>query len=330
MTILIISEPRDVHATEVMAALAKHGAKDTVLLNFADFPLRMFVDEHLPMRGKDIFCLTLPDGRRLEMDGLQAVWWRRPQGYGVPAQGMAPEARHFALSETATAFQGMWQCTSCLWVNDIIRDAAASHKPWQLHVAKECGLSVPETLITNNPDQVRAFWDYCRGDVIYKPFIQTFHSWRETRKLKADELALLGNVRLAPVIFQRLIPGAFDLRVTVIGDHVLPAAVDLKKVDYQLDVRLNQSAYERHDLPNQVQEALLTLMRRLGLEYGAIDLRMTPQGEYFFFEVNPAGQFLFVERSCQLPITETLAQHLAAGKQSRAPGGATEAPPSGD
>ncbi len=64
----------------------------------------------------------------------------------------------------------------------------------------------------------------------------------------------------------------------------------------------------------KTSQKLLMLMRRLGLEYGAIDLRLTPDGEYVFFEVNPAGQFLFVEHACGLPISAALAGHLARGK----------------
>jgi glutathione synthase/RimK-type ligase-like ATP-grasp enzyme len=99
----------------------------------------------------------------------------------------------------------------------------------------------------------------------------------------------------------------------VIGDEILPAAVDIRKMEYKLDVRLNQQAYECHDLPAEVGEKLLALMRRLGLEYGAIDLRLTPDGEYVFLEVNPAGQFLFVEHACGLPVSRVLAGHLANG-----------------
>src|SRR3546814_18770386 len=75
-------------------------------------------------------------------------------------------------------------------------------------------------------------------------------------------------------------------------------AVDLEKLEYKLDVRLNQQAYEKHDLPEPVSRKLLDLMDRLGLEYGAIDLRLTPGGDYGFYEVNPAGQFLFVGHAC--------------------------------
>lgn len=317
MTIVIISEPTDVHAQSVMTELARAGEPDARILDFRDVPQRIVVDMALSNAKGSGFAITMADGRRLALDQVRSFWWRRPQAFMLPA-GMDPQAQHFALTELATAFQGMWQASEALWVNDLVRDAAAAHKPWQLELARRIGLSIPDTLITTDPAQARAFWETRRGEVIYKPFLQTFHSWRETRQLKREELPLLENLRVAPVIFQALIPGVADLRVTVIGSDLFAAAVDLRKMEYKLDVRLNQQAYERHDLPPVVAEKLLMLMRRLGLEYGAIDLRLTPDGEYVFFEVNPAGQFLFVEHACELPISAALAAHLAKGRTAAA------------
>jgi len=319
MTILIVSEPQDVHAQAVMTALARRGERDVRLLDFRDFPTRMTLGMRLGPARPGRFALRFADGAVVDLSQVKSVWWRRPQSFGLPSEGLAPEARHFALSETATAFQGMWQASRALWVNDVVRDAAASHKPWQLEVAREVGLAIPETLITNDPQAALAFFTDHGGEVVYKPFLQTWHAWRETRKLSREEIRLLPAVRTAPVIFQRLVPGAADLRVTVIGDRVLAAAVDLAKLEYKLDVRLNQQAYEPHALPTEVERRLLALMRRLGLEYGAIDLRQTPEGSYVFFEVNTAGQFLFVEHACGLPIADTLAARLAEGREAQAP-----------
>jgi glutathione synthase/RimK-type ligase-like ATP-grasp enzyme len=312
MTILIFSEPNDVHAQSVVRELARMGESDVRILDFRDVPQRISVEMAMSNARGSGFALGMPDGRRLRLEEVRSFWWRRPQSFMLP-EGMDPQAQHFALSELATAFQGMWQSSETLWVNNIVRDAAAAHKPWQLELARRIGLSIPDTLMTTDPEAVRAFWEARGGEVIYKPFLQTFHSWRETRQLKHEELAQLDSVRIAPVIFQSLVPGVADLRVTIIGSSIFAAAVDLRKMEYKLDVRLNQQAYERHDLPADVSQKLLMLMRRLGLEYGAIDLRLTPDGEYVFFEVNPAGQFLFVEHACRLPISAALASHLASG-----------------
>jgi|SRR5689334_17572780 len=314
MTIVVFSEPTDVHAQSVIRELAKAGESDVRLVDLRDVPQRASLTMAFSNAHGSGFELAIGNGPPVRLDAVQSFWWRRPQTFVLPG-GMDANSQHFALTELSTAFQGLWQCTTGLWINDPVRDSAAAHKPWQLETARDVGLPIPDTLMTTDPEKVRAFWESRRGEVIYKPFLQTFHSWRETRQLKREELALLDSVRLAPVIFQSLVPGAADLRVTIIGDEIFPAAVDIDKMEYKLDVRLNQQAYERHQLPADVGAKLLELMRRLGLEYGAIDLRLTPDGEYVFFEVNPAGQFLFVEHACGLPISAALAARLAAGKE---------------
>jgi glutathione synthase/RimK-type ligase-like ATP-grasp enzyme len=303
-----------VHAQSVIRELAKAGESDVRLVDLRDVPQRASVTMAFSNAHGSGFELAIGNGPPVRLDAVQSFWWRRPQTFVLPG-GMDANSQHFALTELSTAFQGLWQCTTGLWINDPVRDSAAAHKPWQLETARDVGLAIPDTLMTTDPEKVRAFWESRRGEVIYKPFLQTFHSWRETRQLKREELALLDSVRLAPVIFQSLVPGAADLRVTIIGDEIFPAAVDIDKMEYKLDVRLNQQAYERHQLPADVGARLLELMRRLGLEYGAIDLRLTPDGEYVFFEVNPAGQFLFVEHACGLPISAALAARLAAGRE---------------
>lgn len=314
MSIVIFSEPTDVHAQAVTRELERLG-ESVRLIDLRDLPQRMGVSMALSNAHGSGFALTPGGGERLRLEAVTSFWWRRPQPFQLP-QGLSPQAQQFALTELATAIQGMWQANEALWVNDIVRDAAAAHKPFQLETARRLGLAIPDTLITTDPAEVRAFWEARRGEVVFKPFLQTFHSWRETRRLTREDLRRIETVRLAPVIFQALVPGAADLRVTVIGDEVLAGAADLSKMEYKLDVRLNQQAYERHALPVRIGEKLIALMRRLGLEYGAIDLRLTPEGEYVFFEVNPAGQFLFVEHAAGLPISAALAAHLHAGRRT--------------
>jgi glutathione synthase/RimK-type ligase-like ATP-grasp enzyme len=312
--ILIISSPEDIHAQAVMRALASQGVRDVRLLNLTDFPMRMDLVIRLDSNGQREFALTFPDGQRVPMSGVTAVWWRRPQAFGVPPTVTDPSHWHFAMSEAATAFQGMWQASSALWVNNVMRDAAAAHKSWQLALAKEIGLSIPETLMTNSPDEAREFWARFPGEVVYKGFMATLYAWRETRILKPEEESLVDNVRLAPVIFQRYVPAVVDLRITAIGTQLLAAEAHSQQGEYPVDVRVNRNiVYKPHTLPPDIERRLLALMRRLGLEYGAIDMRLTPGGEYVFLEVNPAGQFLYVEQAAGIPIAAALAQHLARG-----------------
>jgi glutathione synthase/RimK-type ligase-like ATP-grasp enzyme len=202
-----------------------------------------------------------------------------------------------------------------LWINPPALDAVASHKPYQLALAQSLGLEIPHTVMTSDPEEAREFWRVCGGDVVYKQFIALPESWSETRRLGEAETKIGDEaIRLAPVIFQRHVAAVADLRVTIIGDEIFAAAVDLKDLDYDLDVRMNlQAKHVAHDLPDDVADKLRGLMRRLGLIYGAIDLRLAKDGRYVFLEINPAGQFLYVEQQSSQPIAAALAARLAAG-----------------
>jgi len=314
MAVMLLSSLEDPHARAVMEALR---SRDVVveLLDLSDFPTRVALSMAFE-DGAHRFVLSRVGGGRLDLSTISAVWWRRPQPFRLPGTMSDPVHRRFALSEAATAFSGLYQALEAHWVNDPVRDEAAHHKPWQLALAQQIGLPIPTTLMTNDPEEARDFWRRHEGNVIYKQFRALPDAWRETRRLRTEETALVDNVRVTPVIFQRYVDAVADIRVTVIGDELYAAATDAREGEYPVDFRFNLDLrWERHVLPPTVEDALRLLVRRLGLEYGAIDLRLTPDGEYVFLEINPAGQFLWIEMATGQRISEAVAAHLATGRR---------------
>ncbi|MGD0304449.1 MAG: MvdC/MvdD family ATP grasp protein [Candidatus Acidiferrales bacterium] len=312
-TVLIVSSLSDVHARAVMTALAAHSCR-VELLDLSEFPQQLALSMAF-RNGLRQFRLDRVGGGSFDLSEVRAAWWRRPQPFKPPASLKNSSDHRLAFSESGTAFQGMYQSLDAFWINDPMRDQAASHKPWQLTVAQQVGLEIPETLMTNHPEAARAFWAACNGDAIYKQFLALPDSWSETRRVGQQEETLTENIRLCPVIFQKRIPATADLRVTIIGDEIFAASTACEEHDYDVDVRVNLAArYAAHKLPEDVERKLVALMRRLGLVYGAIDLRLTDDGRYVFLEVNPAGQFLYVENATGQPISAALAAHLAEGK----------------
>jgi hypothetical protein len=304
----IVSHDEDLHASTVRSHLDSLGV-GAVQLDTADLPDRLALT-----------TWTRPGGAwsaEWGVDGVDArdlrvMWWRRPQPY-TPSDGVTSQQdRMFVVGECAAAVSGLWSCLDAVWVNDPDRDEAASRKMWQLKMASELGLRVPRTCMTNSPDRARQFIADEPGDVIYKAFSATPETWRETRVVTATQIGQLDQVRLAPVIFQEAIPGGCDIRVTMVGDRSFPARIVGPVDGYEYDFRLHtaQSAITPTELPEQLTAALLALMRRLGLWYGAIDLRQAPDGEYVFLEINPAGQWLFVEFATDQPISHELATLL--------------------
>jgi len=313
MTVLIVSSLADPHARAVIAILGERGER-VELLDLADYPCKLTLTLAF-QGGKRRVRLRRPGEGELDLESVRAVWWRRPGAFVLPETLRDPAHRRLALSEASTAFHGAYESMNALWVNRPTLDAIASHKPYQLALAQMVGLEIPQTMMTSDPEEAREFWRECGGDVVYKQFMALPETWSETRRLGEAETKIAdAAIRLAPVIFQRHIVAIADLRVTIIGDEMFAAAVDVRSLSYDVDVRLNLDAkHVAYDLPDDVKEMLRELMRRLGLVYGAIDMRLTEDGRYVFLEINPAGQFLYIEQQTGQPITAALAARLAAG-----------------
>jgi hypothetical protein len=115
------------------------------------------------------------------------------------------------------------------------------------------------------------------------------------------------------VIFQELVPAVADVRITVVGARVFAMSIDSRGTSYDVDFRvdLQRARTGPLDLPTPVLDSVRALMDELGLVYGAIDMRLTPAGEFVFLEINPAGEFLFSEHGSGHPITDAVADWLA-------------------
>jgi glutathione synthase/RimK-type ligase-like ATP-grasp enzyme len=318
--IVVISHPEDPHAACVLDLLREE-QHEVLLLDLSDLPAKaaLTVDYADPAAPRVEYLPA--DGAAVDLAAATAVWWRRPQVPDV-ASVADIDARMFTANEWNEAINGLWQLMPGRWMNPPHRDEVAGRKAHQLHVAAALGLRVPRTLITSDPDRARAFIAATGvGRTIFKTFSATHAVWRETRLVRDAELANLDSVRVAPVIFQEYVPVEADVRVTVVGDALFPAAIDARGTDYEVDFRmsLGQARTVATELPGDVAARIRALMQRLGLAYGAIDLRRTPSGEHVFLEVNTAGEFLFVEERTGQPISRALAGWLARSESPRPP-----------
>jgi glutathione synthase/RimK-type ligase-like ATP-grasp enzyme len=310
--IVIISHPQDPHAVAVSDLLRK-GGHDTLLFDVSDLPNRatLTIDYRDRRLSRLQYCL---DGLGMfDLARAQSVWWRRPQTPDLSAI-IDTDVYAFTHNEWQEAINGLWQLINAPWMNPPARDEVAARKVLQLRIAAELGLRIPRTLITSDPQIAREFVT-AQGlnRTVFKTFSCTHVIWRETRLVGKDEFEALDSVRLAPVIFQEYVPATADLRVTIVGQKVFPTAIYSQDTDYPVDFRmsLGQARTEPSELPSSIAERLLALMDYMGLVYGAIDLRRTPEGEYVFLEINTAGEFLFVEERTGQPISRAVANWLA-------------------
>jgi hypothetical protein len=312
--VVIFAREDDRHAAAVSAILRRDHGRQVTIVDLSLFPSVLRVACTFSDRRNDGSFVD-GNGRRVPLDSVTACWWRRPQGLQPDARLADARVRQFAVLESQSGLYGLLRCWPGLWVNDIENDQNADFKPRQLAAMRRLGLRFPETLVTNDPDEARSFFDRHNGDVVYKAFNQTGVMWLPTRRLLPADLAALPSLQFAPVIFQRFVDGPQDIRVTVVGEQVFATEFVIADADC-IDHRLVMASVPciAHTLPPPVAADALRLVRALGLEYGSIDLRIMPDGAYVFFEINTAGEFLYLEERTGRPIAAAVAAHLASGR----------------
>ncbi|WP_405610037.1 ATP-grasp ribosomal peptide maturase [Streptomyces sp. NBC_01511] len=259
---------------------------------------------------------TLGNGRRtLQLEGVRSVYCRRPTRPRFP-EGMSADARKVAEREARLGFGGLLTALPCRWLSPPGNAADAEHKPLQLRIAAESGLSVPRTLITNDPDAAKRFADDI-GRLVYKPFYPVrgivdgstaavYTSIVDPRFLPHPDIATTAH------LFQEWVPKAHEVRLTAVGDRLFAAEIHADSERGHVDWR---SDYESHtyrvcEPPVEVAAGVNRMLDRLGLPYGAFDFVVTPECEWIFLEVNPSGQYGFIEVATGLPITAAIADYL--------------------
>ncbi|QDI04358.1 hypothetical protein E4A48_12220 [Xanthomonas cerealis pv. cerealis] len=182
----------------------------------------------------------------------------------------------------------------------------ADNKMLQLRAASEVGLSPPKSYFGSSIDRVKEIFGNTNKLVI-KPF-EPF-SWRyadgRTRCAFASRASIslldnyeAGTVLAAPAIFQEEIVKDFDIRAFVFGDQI--HAYKIYQTSGRLDSRedltdSNVTTISKMDLPLEVQEKVGLLMSKMGVEVACMDLVPDRNGEYHFLDLNPSGNWLFLE-----------------------------------
>lgn len=180
-------------------------------------------------------------------------------------------------------------------------------KPYQLQLISEHGFSVPETLVTNDPELVLAFRAE-HGRLIYK----SVSSERSVvAELHNEDLARLERIRWCPVQFQAYVQGD-DIRVHTIGERSVATRVTTTATDYRYARRQTgkDADFEPFELGGELASRCVALGAALGLDMAGIDLRLTPEGEAYCFEVNPSPVYSYYEAQTGQPMAIAVAEYL--------------------
>jgi glutathione synthase/RimK-type ligase-like ATP-grasp enzyme len=315
-TILVLSYEKDLTAQEIVTQLQQRGAP-VVLLDTGDFPTRLQLAACCD--GETWQGSLVTNEGSVALEAIKSILYRRPTHYQIDPT-LPPQLQDAAEQECSRGFGGILRSLDCFWISDIDQIRRASFKPLQLTLARQLGMHAPRTLITNTPSALRAFAQECGGQLICKPLYGGNISVTAeecdviyTSVVTSEDLSHAEQVRYQAHQFQPLLDKDYELRVTVVGTQVFAARIDAPPGNTDFRTEYPQLIYSPYQLPNALEAACIRLVQRLGLQYGAIDLLRDKSGTYFFLEINPAGQYHWIESYTGLGITKALVDLLLSG-----------------
>jgi hypothetical protein len=306
MGILIVTQPGDTHAHAVQWALQLlgHNCSRWFPGALAERPVSIRLNDRRVMAE-----LAGPEGM-IDFESIHGVWLRRfelppaLQVNGPTPEYMTETDKIVARGESDSFLRGINYIIGkrAYWINRPNAQRAATYKAAQLTAARKVGLRIPNTLMTNDIEQARAFIQSSNGRVIYKPFFAAF--WQRenlgdevgtfTVPISESDLVDPNSLRLSPGIFQQFVSKKYELRIFVFGRNYVAAQItDQDDIDWRISHRMKLSPCR---LSSEIELKLMQFMDEMGLVTGSVDMIVTSEGEHFFLEINEQGQFLWLEQ----------------------------------
>jgi glutathione synthase/RimK-type ligase-like ATP-grasp enzyme len=285
-------------------------------MNTEDFGERFEVD--VAISDTAGFSIRLEDGQTFSRNEISAVYFRQPRAPTGPTD-IAPSDAGFARRELKEMLRGLWRLIDAdKWLNHPRNLWLASNKVEQLDLAVKLGLRIPETCVTSSVKTLKEFYRRHSGRIICKAvkhgFSQTDNivTLATTKRVEPEYIDQFDDYAALPMIYQREILKAYDIRVTVIGNRVFATAIHSQEhpeteVDWRVwDISSFELRHEPIVLPPPVEQACLDMTSHFGLRYSAIDLVLDRDGIHHFLELNPNGQWAWIEKKAGYPIRDAI------------------------
>lgn len=321
--ILVITHKRDMHGAHILDLLRSRG-EAALALDYETYPQQLEISSYSGSHGEKLL-FRFPDGTTVDSSDVKSVLNRRQGEIGIPGDLSDPRIADYIVRESRHFLDALPQMLPCFWLSNPDMVRIASRKPYQLMMARRLGFLTPSTITTNSPTETEKFVTATPHDIackaLWTPGITVEREEGEvgitlyTRRLKpSDVVGSISNVKNCPMIFQEYIEKAFELRITVVGKQLFACAIHSQKSERAREdwrrYDLANTPHEQYELPTDLRERCIQLVAALGLHFGCVDMIVTPTGDYIFLEVNPNGQWLWIEHIAKMPISEAIVELL--------------------
>lgn len=249
-----------------------------------------------------------------QLDYLKGIFFRAPVFLRTQSKAELTIQEQLERNQWSAFLRNLIVFKNANWINNPVSTYRAENKLWQLCVAKECGLQVPLTYVSNftnlnlNPTEkyiVKSLDTALFYDVKNHKEMFTYSNIVSGSELQEYDLSS------APVFIQEFLNPKIDCRITYVHGKTFPVKILQNGQGMYGDWRLRKEELEYipFQLPSHIEKAICMLMKTLDLDFGGIDLAIV-NGEYYFIEVNPTGEWGWLEIKAELNISHAIMDAL--------------------
>ena len=312
--VLILTHLDDSHASSVRSYLDKRGIE-----NFTVVTENLLTDYKINFSSKDLIYTIRDKNRIIALTPFWNIWNRRIM---IPDRNkeMPKDLQDLVTDECEKTWDGLLMAHKGKVVNLPQNHFYANSKLDQIKFALENGMNTPDTIVTNNPLDLRDFYDKHNGDICFKlqkgAVIRTPEGNKVvyTNKVTEEQMRNASLVSSHPSLFQEYIDKGFEIRIvatdkTATGIAIHSQDSEISKIDYRR-YDLENVRYNHMELPENVKSFCSNMLAHYRLHFGAFDFIYSKEGKYFFLELNPNGQWLWLEEQSGYNLTKEVADNL--------------------
>ncbi|WP_205836062.1 RimK family alpha-L-glutamate ligase [Asaia bogorensis] len=286
--VLIFCDKSNSHGQTIATALRNIGAQSTLVDR--DFDLDFSFS---PQNSGDFFKLA---------DSNRVILWMFKDNWPDDIDSNVTLERDFCRTEWMHALLGLQQLDrDTLWIDKKTNKDKASYKVYALKKALESGLLIPPSIVSNSYDEIENF-TIAHDEVVYKtlssPFIgnKIVYTSLMTRH---DIDSFRNSCKIAPNLIQKYIKKKYELRLIWCLGSISAIGIDSQNYDHAvIDWRkesLRREMFFETTIPKDLVHKLNLFMRLIGLNYGVIDMIKTDEDDYIFLDINPTGQWDWID-----------------------------------
>ncbi len=307
--VLVVTNEDDPHADAVIKAIGNSVFRLNTEKILEEFETDVFISDVIHTSFLKGY------GRELLFEDIVSVYYRRPE---KPKDDESPLDKIRIGEAWGALYHFLYGLDHLPWMGHPLKDKRNSSRLLQLKTAVDVGFRIPATIISRNPNEIKKFVKNCKK-VAVKPIhmrgLTENKNWTpyftevidETSFQDIDDEVLISTYNY----IQKYIPKKREWRITIVGDSIFPCVLesqdsdggkeDWRKINYQ------SIKHYHEELPKLIRELILEYVKKLRMPFGAMDLIETPDGQWYFLECNPNGQWLWIQELTHQPIANAIA-----------------------